>query len=39
VFALSAIQATNDMKVRCLMEQAFMGLNYSKRNKRKHQKV
>lgn len=38
MFALSAIQATNDMKVSCLMEQSFKGFNYSKDNKGKRQK-
>lgn len=36
---LLAIQATNDMKVSCLMELAFKGFNYSKDNKGKSQKM
>lgn len=35
MFALSAIQTINDMKVSCSMEQAFQGFNYSKDNKGK----
>lgn len=38
-FGLSLIQATNDVKVSCLMEQAFKGFNYSEDNKGKSQKM
>lgn len=33
MLGLPTIQATNEIKVSCLMEQAFKGFNYSKDNK------
>lgn len=39
MLGLSTIQATNEIKISCLMEQAFKGFNYSKDNKGSHQKI